>query len=93
MSEIKFTIFCADFRPNEAALKALNALIDYGVFLGKISEGYHVLGHRQARDTLCPGNEFYKYVQTHPRWTRYPIPIIPVTTTTTEAVILGNEVP
>lgn len=63
-----------DILPNNAALETLNALINYGVSLGKISESYNVIGHRQARDTECPGNELYKYVQTNPRWTKYPVP-------------------
>lgn len=63
-----------DFLPNEAALKALSGLIDRGVSLGKISNNYHVIGHRQARDTLCPGNALYSYVQTNPRWTKTPVP-------------------
>lgn len=67
-------IIFADILPNEVALKAVDALISYGVSLGKINEDYHVLGHRQARNTLCPGNEFYKYVQKFPRWTDHPMP-------------------
>ncbi|XP_054015846.1 peptidoglycan-recognition protein SC2-like [Hylaeus anthracinus] len=65
----------SDFLPNNTALKTLNGLIDYGVFLGKISKDYHVIGHRQARETLCPGEEFFKFVQTNPRWTKHPEPI------------------
>nr|XP_034178569.1 peptidoglycan recognition protein 3-like [Osmia lignaria] len=64
----------SDSLPNAAALKALNALIEYGVTLGKINENYQVIGHRQVRNTECPGEELYKYVQTHPRWTSTPIP-------------------
>ena len=64
----------SDSLPNAAALKAVNALIEYGVTLGKINENYQVIGHRQVRDTECPGEELYKYVQTHPRWTSTPTP-------------------
>ncbi|CAL7950367.1 unnamed protein product [Xylocopa violacea] len=74
----------SDFLPNEKALNAVKALIDYGVSLGKISEDYHVIGHRQARNTACPGTTFYKYVQTHLRWTNAPIPKFSNSTTTTE---------
>ncbi|CAD1474525.1 unnamed protein product [Heterotrigona itama] len=66
----------SNFLPDEAALKAVNALINYGVSIGKISENYRVLGHRQAVNTLCPGTELYKYVQTLPRWTNSPTPTI-----------------
>ncbi|XP_029159569.1 uncharacterized protein LOC114931584 [Nylanderia fulva] len=72
----------SDFLPNVAALKTLNALIACGISLGKISDKYHVLGHRQARNTECPGETFYEYVTTLPRWTANPIPIrSPITST------------
>lgn len=58
--------------PNEAALKALNELISYGVSKGSISNKYHVVGHRQVRETECPGNKLYEYVQKLPRWTNSP---------------------
>ncbi|KYN42168.1 Peptidoglycan-recognition protein LB [Trachymyrmex septentrionalis] len=65
-----------DFLPNEAALKALNKLIAYGVLHGKIRENYNVIGHRQVRDTNCPGETFYKFVVNLPRWTANPKPHI-----------------
>ena len=71
----------ADFLPNEAALKALNKLIAYGVLLGKIKKNYNVIGHRQVRDTECPGETFYKLVVNLPRWTANPKPHIRPTTT------------
>nr|XP_033334212.1 peptidoglycan-recognition protein LB-like [Megalopta genalis] len=72
----------SDFLPNEAALNALSNLIDYGVSLGKISENYRMIGHRQARPTLCPGDHLYAYVQKNPRWTKNPIPKIAATVAT-----------
>ncbi|XP_014482418.1 PREDICTED: peptidoglycan-recognition protein SC2-like [Dinoponera quadriceps] len=72
-----------DFLPNAAALKALNELIACGVSLGKISDKYNVIGHRQTRATECPGESFYKYVKALPRWTANPIPLRTNTTTTT----------
>ncbi|XP_017886197.1 peptidoglycan-recognition protein SB1-like [Ceratina calcarata] len=76
----------SNFVPNEKALKTLNDLIKYGVKLRKIRGDYHILGHRQARSTLCPGTAFYKYVQTLPRWTNHPIPNYSNGTTTTLAL-------
>lgn len=73
----------SDFLPNAAALKTLNELIACGVSLGKIRDNYNVIGHRQARNTECPGETFYKYVVTLPGWTANPIPHIRSTTTTT----------
>ncbi|KAF3428665.1 hypothetical protein E2986_14106 [Frieseomelitta varia] len=58
--------------PNEAALKALNALISYGVSKGSISHSYHVLPHRQVTSTACPGTKLYEYVKKLPRWTNNP---------------------
>ncbi|XP_015122499.2 uncharacterized protein LOC107044927 [Diachasma alloeum] len=63
------------FLPNDGALKALDELIACGVALGKISPDYRVIGHRQVRDTVCPGETFYKYVMKMPRWTADPIPV------------------
>ncbi|XP_063975809.1 uncharacterized protein LOC135161815 [Diachasmimorpha longicaudata] len=63
------------FLPNDGALKALNDLIACGVSLGKISPDYRVIGHRQVRDTVCPGETFYKYVMKMPRWTAHPVPV------------------
>lgn len=71
-----------DFLPNAAALKTLNELITFGVSLSKIKNNYNVIGHRQARNTECPGERFYKYVVTLPGWTSNPIPHIRSTTTT-----------
>ncbi|XP_018053136.1 PREDICTED: peptidoglycan recognition protein-like isoform X2 [Atta colombica] len=71
-----------DFLPNEAALKALNKLIAYGVLFGKIKKNYNVIGHRQVRDTECPGETFYKFVVNLPRWTANPKPNIRLIPTT-----------
>ncbi|KAG7211022.1 hypothetical protein KM043_016383 [Ampulex compressa] len=70
----------SDFLPNDAALEALNSLIACGVSLGKINTEYKLLGHRQARKTLCPGETLYRYVMNLPGWTPNPMPNNPVTT-------------
>ncbi|XP_018301381.1 peptidoglycan-recognition protein SB1 [Mycetomoellerius zeteki] len=75
-----------DFLPNEAALKTLNKLIAHGVSLGKIRKNYNVIGHRQVRDTECPGETFYKFVVNLPRWTANPKPHIRPTCTTTKSI-------
>ncbi|KAK0175433.1 hypothetical protein PV327_009184 [Microctonus hyperodae] len=63
------------FIPNVGALRALDALIACGVALKKINKNYAVMGHRQGRNTVCPGEVFYNYVKTMPRWTSNPIPV------------------
>ncbi|CAL1680430.1 unnamed protein product [Lasius platythorax] len=82
----------SDFLPNAAALKTLNELIACGISLGKISDKYNVLGHRQARNTECPGESFYEYVISLPRWTANPIPIRSPITTTETTVQRDNSV-
>ncbi|KAL6261557.1 hypothetical protein P5V15_006644 [Pogonomyrmex californicus] len=81
----------SDFLPNEAALKSLNELIACGVSLGKIRDKYNVIGHRQARNTECPGESFYKYVKTLPGWTANPIPEIRSTTTTRKPMMQSDN--
>lgn len=61
--------------PNKAALTALNSLIKCGVTIGKIQRDYKLIGHRQARDTECPGTRFYEYIQKLPNWTNKLNPI------------------
>lgn len=80
--DIRYSTIFADFLPNAAALRAINSLISCGVSLGKIHRDYNVIGHRQARATLCPGDAFYKYVMKLPNWTSHPTPEKPHTTTT-----------
>ncbi|XP_034950990.1 peptidoglycan-recognition protein SC2-like [Chelonus insularis] len=63
------------FLPNRGALEALHNLIECGVSLGKISTNYSIIGHRQGRNTVCPGEEFFNYVMTMPRWTSTPVPV------------------
>nr|CAD7409366.1 unnamed protein product [Timema poppensis] len=65
----------SDRLPNEEALATLSDLISCGVDIGKIGEGYQVIGHRQTRDTLCPGDTFYKWVKALPQWTDHPVPL------------------
>lgn len=67
--------FFLDRLPNEAALKAMNSLIKCGVTIGKIRKDYKLIGHRQARDTVCPGTSLYEYIQTLPNWTNKLHPI------------------
>ena len=40
-----------------------------------------MIGHRQVRDTECPGETFYKFVVNLPRWTANPKPNIHLTPT------------
>nr|XP_012140463.1 PREDICTED: peptidoglycan-recognition protein SC2 [Megachile rotundata] len=54
--------------PNSAAISAVKNLIQYGVDLGKITSNYKLLGHRQTKATSCPGDTFYRLIQSWPHW-------------------------
>jgi N-acetylmuramoyl-L-alanine amidase len=50
-------------------LNALQQLIDCGIELGEISPDYSLIGHRQAKDTDCPGDQLYELITTWDHWT------------------------
>ncbi|XP_029646038.1 peptidoglycan recognition protein 1-like [Octopus sinensis] len=54
--------------PNNLALDAVKNILDYGVCLGKITPNYRLYGHRDVRETSCPGDKFYQLIQT---WKHY----------------------
>ncbi|XP_012282318.1 uncharacterized protein LOC105700745 [Orussus abietinus] len=64
----------SEILPDEAALGALGRLIDLGLLFEKIGKDYKIIGHRQARDTLCPGDALYRHVTKLPAWTPDPTP-------------------
>lgn len=49
-------------------LKATQALIAYAIDTGYLSSNYTLLGHRQVRDTECPGDRLYKEISQWPRF-------------------------
>ncbi|KAF5308817.1 hypothetical protein FQR65_LT06050 [Abscondita terminalis] len=58
--------------PNVAALNALKLLILCGEESGQIRSDYKLLGHRQVRDTLCPGQALYQEITTWNNWASIP---------------------
>lgn len=55
--------------PPREQLDLVKKLIDYGVNLGKISENYKLVGHRQVRNgTECPGDRLFEEIKT---WEHY----------------------
>ncbi|XP_049860300.1 peptidoglycan-recognition protein SC2-like [Schistocerca gregaria] len=62
--------------PNDAALQALQQLMWCGVSLGELRPGFEVLGHRQARNTTCPGDALYGWLQRLGSWTADPQPCV-----------------
>lgn len=61
-----------DELPSEQMLKAVHELIDYGVAKQIIKSDYILYGHRQVRDTECPGDRLYKEIQTWTNWKAVP---------------------
>ncbi|XP_065173209.1 peptidoglycan-recognition protein LB-like isoform X2 [Atheta coriaria] len=59
-------------------------LIEFGVNEGYISAEYEMYGHRQVRDTECPGDAFFDEITTWPHWGAKPPRYVERTTTTTE---------
>ncbi|XP_071448825.1 peptidoglycan-recognition protein LB-like isoform X2 [Hetaerina americana] len=54
--------------PDAGMLEAAHHLIARGIDMGKISANYTLLGHRQVRDTECPGQTLYQAIQAWPHW-------------------------
>lgn len=58
--------------PPEKMLESTKNLIAFGVEKGYIAKDYQLVGHRQVRDTSCPGEELYKEIQTWKHYVRSP---------------------
>ncbi|XP_011315368.1 peptidoglycan-recognition protein SC2 isoform X2 [Fopius arisanus] len=58
--------------PSDQQLTAAKNLLEVGVNMGKLAEYYKLLGHRQLSETLSPGDELYKIIQTWPHWSEGP---------------------
>ncbi|TRY68977.1 hypothetical protein TCAL_08632, partial [Tigriopus californicus] len=66
--------FIGDFTstsPSSKAIQSYNHLVDCLVTRGKIPSDYEMKGHRQVRDTSCPGNTLYNALT---RWRNYVRP-------------------
>lgn len=49
-------------------LEAVNKLIQYGLSKGHIEPTYKLVGHRQVRDTECPGTALFEEISTWPNF-------------------------
>ncbi|XP_078620532.1 uncharacterized protein LOC144887281 isoform X2 [Branchiostoma floridae x Branchiostoma japonicum] len=54
--------------PNQAAQDAAKAIINCGVQLGKVTSTYRLRGHRDVKDTECPGDTLYDHIKTWPHY-------------------------
>lgn len=53
-------------------LKSAKELIATGVELGFVHPNYKLLGHRQVRETECPGEALYQEIQTWDHYSTFP---------------------
>lgn len=58
----------SDHIPNEAAIAAIFGLMDCAVSLNKLTPDFKMYGHRDVRNTTCPGQAFYDLIRT---WKHY----------------------
>ncbi|XP_032527673.1 peptidoglycan-recognition protein LB-like [Danaus plexippus] len=58
--------------PPSNQLKSAKALINAGVELGYIKSDYKLVGHRQVRETECPGDALFHEIQTWDHWSSFP---------------------
>lgn len=61
------------FLPDERAMNSLLALLKCGVKHRHIPDTYRIIGHRQLRDTSCPGDNLFRFIQTWPRFEPNPL--------------------
>lgn len=58
--------------PSQTQLQKVHELIDYGVRIAMIAPDYKLIGHRQAKDTLCPGDKLFEEITTWDHFTSMP---------------------
>lgn len=61
-----------DELPPQNQLDAVHGLIAKGVDLGMIQDDFKLLGHRQVRETECPGNKLFEEIQTWDHFSLFP---------------------
>lgn len=49
-------------------LIATQELIAHAIELGNLSKDYTLLGHKQVRDTICPGPALFNEIQSWPQF-------------------------
>lgn len=59
--------------PSRATLRITRDLIRCGISLGKIRGDYQLIGHRQARQTECPGDALFNEIETWPHFQPHPV--------------------
>lgn len=58
--------------PPAEQIKTVKSLIAAGVELGYIQTNYKLVGHRQVRETACPGQTFFEAIKSWDHWSAFP---------------------
>ncbi|XP_055375390.1 peptidoglycan-recognition protein LB [Condylostylus longicornis] len=61
--------------PSEKMLKAAQAIIKYGIENGHVDPNYELYGHRQVRNTECPGDRLFNEISTWSHFSPNPTEI------------------
>lgn len=61
-------LIASDTKPPQNMIDATQELIADAVEKGYLSKDYKLIGHRQAKATLCPGDALYKEIKTWPHY-------------------------
>lgn len=82
--------------PPAEQIKTAQSLIAAGVELGFISSAYKLVGHRQVRDTECPGDALFEAIKKWDHFSGYPgskddLLALPELSAKVKDVIRGNS--
>jgi peptidoglycan-recognition protein LB len=58
--------------PSKQMLAAVKAFIEHSVDSGRLATSYKLLGHRQVRDTECPGERLFDEITSWPHFSSIP---------------------
>lgn len=59
--------------PTEQMIDAINGIIQFGIDKGHIQANYTLLGHRQVRETECPGDRFFNEIKSWKHFVNLPV--------------------
>lgn len=69
---INYLDLISDELPPQQMMEAVKKLVEFGVSKGFIAENYTLLGHRQVRDTECPGTKLFDEISKWPHFSKHP---------------------
>lgn len=61
---VRIVLYISDELPPQHMIENARRLIAFGVSSGKIQGNYTLLGHRQVRNTACPGDKLFNEIST-----------------------------